>query len=203
MHEILLIFLISALGALTPGPAFVYVISYSLQAGFLRSLYITLGVATATFFLCGVTMLGLSQVMMTHARALILFKIVSGLWLMWLGFKAFRARHHLTFQTPEKNNRFNPKRYFWGGFLLQATNPKAAMYWMASMSLVIIDKPSPSVLGLGMLTAMLSSFIVYSMIALVFSGKKIKRFWNKMHQKIMTFFGILYTFFGLKIISEI
>jgi amino acid exporter len=80
---------------------------------------------------------GLSALLASYAAALTAIKIAGGRYLLWLSYKSFRSAasaHDLEATTLSGSTR-TPFGYAVRGLTIQMTNPKAALAWIAIISL--------------------------------------------------------------------
>ena len=67
--------------------------------------------------------------MTAYAEAMIVLKVFGAAYLLWLAYKAFRLAC-----TPAANiiaTAAKGENLYWRGLLIQMTNPKAALHWIA------------------------------------------------------------------------
>ena len=122
------------LSIISPGPNVLAVLGTSMSAGRGSGLALALGVASGSFIWALMTALGLSALLASYAVALTVIKIVGGLYLLWLAYKSFRAaasRHDIEAVALTGGAR----GYYLRGLTIQMTNPKAALAWIAVISL--------------------------------------------------------------------
>ncbi len=84
------------LSIMSPGPNILAIMGTSMTLGRAEGVALALGVASGSFTWAVLTALGLSALLASYALALTAIKIVGGLYLLWLAFKALRAAasHH-------------------------------------------------------------------------------------------------------------
>jgi threonine/homoserine/homoserine lactone efflux protein len=113
------------------------VIGTSMGVGRRSGIALALGVAAGSFCWAMLTVVGLSALIASYAAALKAIKIAGGAYLLWLAYKAFRsaASAHDLEATVLAGATRSPVGYFTRGFTIQMTNPKAALAWIAIISL--------------------------------------------------------------------
>ena len=123
-------------GMFSPGPNILSVIGTSMGAGRQSGKALALGIATGSFLWGSLTLLGLTTLMALYASVMTVIKIAGAAYLLWLAFKAFRSA-----ALPDQVaiRQFGISGGFWTyyrrGLLIQMTNPKAVLTWIAIMSL--------------------------------------------------------------------
>jgi threonine/homoserine/homoserine lactone efflux protein len=126
---ILLAYSAFLLAIASPGPNILAVIGTSMEVNRASGVALALGVASGSFTWALLTVFGLSAILATYASALFLIKIFGGAYLLWLAYKSFKsaASHHDIEAAELVGGRRSPFGYFKRGYLIQMTNPKAAL----------------------------------------------------------------------------
>ena len=140
---ILLAYSAFLLGVSSPGPNVMAVIGTSMSVSRKAGISLALGVASGSFTWAMFTALGLSALLATYAAAITIIKIVGGLYLLFLAYKAFKSAasaHDIQARTLDGQTR-SPFGYALRGYIIQMTNPKAALTWIAIC--LLYTSPSP------------------------------------------------------------
>jgi threonine/homoserine/homoserine lactone efflux protein len=125
------------LGIASPGPNVLAVIGTSMGDGRRSGTALALGIAAGSFCWALLTASGLSALLSSYASALTMIKITGGLYLLWLAYKALQSATAAQDIVPTSlavSGR-GALRYVIRGFTIQMTNPKAALAWIAIISL--------------------------------------------------------------------
>lgn len=201
---ILLAYSAFLLSIMSPGPNVLAVIGTSMAVGRPAGLSLAMGIATGSFVWAMMTALGLSALLASYAGALFVIKIAGGLFLLWLAFKAFRAAaspHAIEATTlaDAPKSRFG---LFLRGLIIQMTNPKAALAWIAIISLGMqADAPLwVAVTIVGGTTAL--SVLIHCLYALAFSTDVMVRLYGKARRWIQGFLGAFFAFAGIKLLTS-
>lgn len=184
------------LSILSPGPNILAILGTSMSVGRKSGTALALGVATGSFCWATLTVVGLSALLASYAAALTVIKIVGGIYLLWLAFKAFRsaASAHDIKTRVLPGSRQEPLGYYLRGLAVQMTNPKAALAWIAILSLGL-QADAPLWVGLVIVVGtVLLSILIHCLYALVFSTRVMVGFYAKARRWID---GALGAFFGL------
>ena len=139
LQGLLLITALHTLAAASPGPDFVLVSQQTLtngkKAGFLCSIGITLGLAVHIVY----SAFGLAAVTASSANILWAIKILGGSYLCYLGFKGLQSKPTLSEGSADgqivKQN--SARKSIGMGFLCNALNPKAPVYFVALFTVVL------------------------------------------------------------------
>jgi threonine/homoserine/homoserine lactone efflux protein len=122
------LFLVAALlVAVVPGPGIFYVAARTLSEGRTAGIASTFGTALGGLVHVIAGGVGVSAVIMASAEAFALLKLAGALYLIWLGFRAFRDAGEL----PSAPNAAPGRRVFREGIVVEATNPKTAAFFLA------------------------------------------------------------------------
>ena len=200
---ILLAYTAFFLGILSPGPNILAVIGTSMGAGRKPGMALALGVAAGSLCWGTLTLLGLTALLAAYASILTAIKIAGGLYLLWLAFKAFRsAASNKEIQPIRLTVDGRPVAYFLRGLTVQMTNPKAALTWIAIMSLAIESNAplwvgTSVVLGTGIISA--TGHLVY---AVTFSTRPMVAFYKKARRWIEAALGAFFCVAGIKLLTS-
>ncbi len=115
---------------LTPGPAVLLVLSSALRSGTRKSVFSNLGILAANTVYFVLSAAGVGTVLMASYNLFFAVKWIGAAYLIFIGLRAmFGKTEVLSTATPEKETR--PWRMFINGFVLQASNPKAIVFFTA------------------------------------------------------------------------
>ena len=190
------------LSIMSPGPNVLAIMGTSMSIGRSSGLALALGVASGSFCWALLTASGLSALLASTAAALTVIKIVGGLYLLWLAFKSFRAA--ASEQDVEarllSGGRLTRRGYFMRGLTIQMTNPKAALAWIAIISLGLQGGAPPWVALSIVVGATLLSVAIHCVYALAFSTTPMVRLYGKARRVIQGALGAFFALAGLKLL---
>jgi threonine/homoserine/homoserine lactone efflux protein len=192
------------LSIMSPGPNVMAIMGTSMSVGRPQGLALALGVATGSFCWAMLTAAGLSAVLANFAIALTIIKIAGGLYLLWLAYKAFRsaASAHAISATTLTNTPMTSFGYFCRGLAIQMTNPKAALAWIAIISLGLRTDAPYWVAVVIVIGTTILSIIIHALYALAFSSAPMVRLYGKARRFIQGAFGAFFAFAGLKLLTS-
>ena len=180
----------------SPGPNVLAVIGTSMAVNRPSGMALAMGVATGTLTWAVLTAVGLSALLATYASALLVIKVFGGLYLLWLAYKAFRSA--VSTYDIDAAELAGGRRTAWGyarrGYVVQMTNPKAALAWIAIISLGLAPGAPLWVAGAIVGGTFLLSVVIHLLYALAFSTPVMVRVYGRARRIIQ---GALGTFFGL------
>ena len=130
--EVWLLFVVTeAVLSVTPGPAVLYVLSQAIQCGPGKSVWASWGILTANamYFILSATSLG--AVIVASYRLFFLIKWIGAAYLVYLGISSFFGKSSMMSLPEAGANGRSGVRILRDGFLLQAANPKALLFFTA------------------------------------------------------------------------
>jgi threonine efflux protein len=201
-HGFAVITVVHLLAAASPGPDFAYVTRQSLvhgrQAGLLASAGIALGLAIHIVYSAA----GLAAVIAHSAHWMTAIKLAGGAYLLYLGIKGLRSgarggrAEALTRDVPA-----SPWRQVAGGFLCNALNPKAPIYFLALFTVVLSPGlPLPTLLAYGA-WIMLLQWVWFSLVAWLFAHHAIRDRLFAMRHWIDRAFGVAMVALGVRVLA--
>ncbi|WP_419912170.1 LysE family translocator [Hoeflea sp.] len=199
---ILLAYSAFLLGIASPGPNVLAIIGTSMGVGRRPGVALACGVALGSLCWALLTAFGLSAILATYASALLIIKIAGGLYLLWLAYKSFRAAasHQDMEAKALGGSDRSPVGYFIRGFTIQMTNPKAALAWIAIISLGLgPDAPLWVAFAIVAGTAVLS-LVLHFLYAVAFSSPPMVALYARARRWIQGALGAFFTFAGFKLL---
>ena len=148
-HGFAVITVVHLLAAASHGPDFAYVTRQSLvqgrRAGLLASAGIALGLSIHIVYSAA----GLAAVIAHSTHWMTAIKLLGGAYLLYLGFMGLRSRANgRVEQAPAHVTPASPLRQVVGGFLCNALNPKAPIYFVALFTVVLSPSlPIPTLIA--------------------------------------------------------
>ncbi|GAB6260123.1 LysE family translocator [Photobacterium sp. R1] len=188
--EFLSLALIHFMAVVAPGPDFVVTVRQSLKFGRSHGVMTALGIGCGLGIHVLYTLLGVSALMHTSEWLLIAAKVLGAIYLVYLGVQLCRSKPAKDNEpaTDAANNPDTPaetqslKRAFSIGFLTNATNPKATLFFLAVMTNVVsINTPIAVQMFYGAWMCSVNA-LWFMGVSVVFSAEK-ARFWfqRQMH----------------------
>lgn len=200
---VFLIYGIFLLQNATPGPNVLAVIGTSMSVGRISGFAVSFGVASGTLTWSTASVLGLSAIIASYGQLLFYIKIAGGCYLLYLAYKAFRsALSNTDFDalSIEKTNH-TLFSYFRKGYLLNLTNPKAALGWIAIVSLGL-EANSPVWVSFAIIIGTtILSLGVHIIYTLLFSTPGMVSLYSKARRPIQSVLGGLFSFASYKLFT--
>lgn len=199
---ILLSYAAFLLAIASPGPNVLAVIGTAMGVNRAAGMALAMGVASGSFVWAVLTITGLSALLRTYADIMLVIKLAGGVLLLWLAWKAFRAaasRHDIDARELAGGRR-SPAGYFRRGFFIQMTNPKAALAWIAIISLGLKPGAPLWVGGAIVVGTFLLSVAIHALYALAFSTPVMVRLYGRARRSIQGVLGCFFTIAGLRLL---
>jgi homoserine/homoserine lactone efflux protein len=146
----------------TPGPAVLLVLSQGLARGAASSIWSNLGILTgnAMYFVLSGT--GLGAALLASYELFSVIRWLGAAYLIWLGITAFVGASPVLSVSRSVDAPVRRARIFVNGFVLQASNPKALVFFTALLPQFI--DPRASVLSQVMILAVTSVLIEFCVL---------------------------------------
>jgi threonine efflux protein len=201
-HGFAVITVVHLLAAASPGPDFAYVTRQSLvqgrRAGLLASAGIALGLAIHIVYSAA----GLAAVIAHSVHWMTAIKLIGGAYLLYLGIMGLRARRNPALAESTRALPASAPRQVLGGFLCNAFNPKAPIYFLALFTVVLSPGlPLPTLLAYGA-WIMVLQFLWFSLVALVFAHPAVRDRMLAVRHWIDRAFGAALVALGLRVLAS-
>jgi threonine/homoserine/homoserine lactone efflux protein len=167
IDSLLLFFLASVLLALAPGPDNLFVLAQSALYGRRAGLCITAGLCTGLLVHTAAVALGIAALVLASAIAFTVLKLIGALYLLYLAWLTLRAG--APGAGARSGPRLNAGQYYRRGIIMNVSNPKVAMFFLAFLPQFAAPAYGPvagQVLLLGAVF-MLATLLVFGAIALL------------------------------------
>lgn len=198
---LLLITSIHLLAAATPGPDFVLVSQQTLSNGKRAGLLCSLGIALGLSIHILYSSLGLAAIIASSSSALWGIKILGGGYLIYLGLSGLKTRaRRAETSTIEVVVERSALKIIGLGFLCNALNPKAPIYFVSLFTIVLSqDTPAQHLLiyGLWMMVLQLAWF---SLLSLLLSRPSVTQKFQRMGHWIDRIAGGAMLLLGIKVL---
>lgn len=198
---------IHLLAAASPGPDFVLVSQQTLsngkKAGFLVSFGIALGLSIHIIY----SALGLATIIANSVHWLTAIKVLGGSYLLYLGYCGIRAKptvvneeSAISEQSKQSVNPESSSKLIGMGFLCNALNPKAPIYFISLFTLVLSPEMPLYQLAAYGVWMMVLQMAWFSTVVGLLSSPLVNRKFRNMSHWIDRVFGGAMIIFGLKVL---
>ena len=190
---------ILAIGFISIGPNILAIIGTSMERGRKDGIRLALGVGLGSGLWAMITVTGLTTLITAYAGFIIVLKLFGVSYLLWLAFKAFRSAATVGENTKPKVA--SAQNLFLQGVLIQMTNPKAALQWIAIVSFGL-GADAPIWTGMTLIAcATVVSLFGHITYAVLFSTKHVILAYRKFRRWIDGALGVFFAFAAFKVAS--
>lgn len=203
--QIVLVYTTYLLATASPGPSNMAIMATAMRDGRGPALALAGGVITGSLFWAILASTGMSAVLAAYGNVLFIIKILGGVYLLYLAFRAGRSAMRATSYMLTTGTNEPPPRYrqlYRQGVLMHVGNPKAVLSWIAIMSLGLRnDTPSgvlPTIIG----GCALLGVLVFGGYALLFSTAPMIALYGRLRRWIESGLCALFTVAGLTLLAS-
>lgn len=147
-----------------PGPSVMFVVSRGVALGRRAALATVVGNSLGAFSQGLLVVFGLGALVAKSVAAYNIVKFVGALYLVWLGFQAFRHRHELSTELDAAAEPRSARLIVREGFVVGVTNPKVVVFFSAVLP-QFVNRSRGGVTG-----QMLVLLVVFAAITIVSDG---------------------------------
>jgi RhtB (resistance to homoserine/threonine) family protein len=168
------------LAVVSPGPDFAVVVKQSVTHGRRTAIWTSVGVGSAIIFHVSYSLLGVGLLIRNSPTWFNAVKYAGAIYLAWLGFQALRAkRRELAPALSERAAPPGAARAFAAGFLTNALNPKATLFFI-SLFVMLIRPQTPLVIraAYGAWMALIT-MAWFSLVAVTFTRGEAQQFFQR------------------------
>ncbi len=202
LQGLLLITSIHLLAAASPGPDFVLVSQQTLsngkKSGFMVSIGIALGLSVHILY----SALGLAAVIANSITALWVIKIIGGCYLLYLGIQGIRTKPINKLAEQQKAIKHSSLKAVSKGFLCNALNPKAPIYFVALFTVVLSPNLPTLHLFIYGVWMMVLQLLWFSTVVLLLSRPSVNDKFQRLGHWIDRILGSAMILMGLKILTS-
>jgi len=205
---LLLVTTIHVLAAASPGPDFVLVSQQTLSQGKKTGLLCSLGIALGLSVHIVYSALGLAAVIAHSSFWLWVIKILGGCYLIYIGYKGIMAKKatsakYVNTQELSEQKELQPTsslKTIGKGFLCNALNPKAPIYFVSLFTLVLSPDLPTSHLFIYGIWMMVIQLIWFSSVVFLLSRPAINLKFQQMGHWVDRVMGAAMIALGLKVL---
>jgi threonine efflux protein len=201
VHGLLVLTVVHTLAAASPGPDFVFVSQQTLANGRRTGLLCSLGIALGLSVHIAYSAFGLAAIVAHSSELLWWVRILGGSYLIYLGSKGLRARASAGYQIKgTKSSPGSSLKTIGAGFLCNALNPKAPIYFLSLFTLVLApDMPLYQIAIFG-LWIMFIQLCWFSFVVMVLSIPSVNSKFQKAGHWIDRLLGGAMVLLGIKVL---
>ncbi|WP_110685359.1 LysE family translocator [Salinicola aestuarinus] len=204
LHGLILVTFVHLLAAASPGPDFVLVTQQTLNHGKRVGLLCSLGIALGLSIHIVYSAFGLAAVIANSESALWAIKLLGGGYLLYLGVSGLRARPGgagvvpVDGETPAGRSAW---RTVGAGFLCNALNPKAPIYFVSLFTVVLTPAMPLYQIAIYGIWIMLVQLGWFSAVALLLSTPPVHRAFRRFGHWIDRVLGVAMIALGVRLLT--
>ena len=130
---------------------------------------------------------------------LMVLKVLGGLYLLWLAFLSGRSAWRSDTENPVESN---DQRWFFRGLLLNISNPKAVVAWMAALSVGLDSNDDICAIATATAVCIGVGFASYALYSVLFSIGGMMRGYQRFRRRINGVVSGLLTLSGFGLIRS-
>lgn len=199
LTEFLTVALLHLLAVISPGPDFAVVSKNSLVYSRKAGIYCSIGVGLGILVHVTYSLIGIGFIV---SRSVLLFSIIKYLgagYLIYIGYKSIKSRRSLLVKKVKIKKELSPWQSFKTGFLTNALNPKATLFFLSLFTLVI-NTSTPLWLKLVYGAEMsITTFLWFAVVAVILSHRSIKGYFSSIQHHVERVMGAILIAIGIKV----
>ncbi len=167
--------------AVSPGPANISNATVAMSKGRNISLVYGAGLSFGLLIWGIVAASGVGVILQGSIYLLMLLKLLGGFYLLWLAYLSFKSslkrQSELSKEQPQESTYW---KWFWRGVILNSSNPKTVIAWMAALSVGMGSNNDALSLVAAVAICMFVGFLVNVMYSILFSINGVMNGYKKM-----------------------
>ncbi|HEX2853158.1 MAG TPA: LysE family transporter [Opitutaceae bacterium] len=181
------------LAVASPGPDFAVVLKQSLSHGRRTAIWTSLGIGSAILFHISYSLLGLGLLIRSSPFWFNAVRFAGAAYLGWLGIQALRAKPRRgDFARAEAPSAAPPAhRAFALGFLTNALNPKATLFFVSLFVLIVSPRTPHLVQAMYGIWMALATMAWFSLVAIVFTREEVRDYFQRHAHWVDRVFGVV------------
>jgi len=199
INSILILAIVCASGAISPGPSLAVVIRNTITGGRSKGIMTGLGHGIGLTIYAFIAVMGLSSMLIGNQTLFVFVQIAGSFWLIWIGC-------NMILSSPKeysKKNVDSRKRGFVEGFMISFLNPKILVFFVAVFSQFIHNELTNFERAIIVIVAGFIDTFWYIFVAILLAGSKFIDIIKKYSVWIDRFTGVLLIGLSLGIIIRI
>jgi threonine/homoserine/homoserine lactone efflux protein len=142
MNSLIPFIIASAILLIIPGPAVIYIVTRSVDQGRFAGIISVLGIHVGTLIQITAAAFGLSTLLVTSALAFSIVKYLGAAYLLYLGIRKLSGKDSA--QEIERTELKRLRSIFYEGILVNALNPKTALFFFAFLPQFVTPNQGPA-----------------------------------------------------------
>lgn len=204
-QEFMALALIHFLAVVAPGPDFTITISQSVRFGRRTGLFTALGIGAGISIHVLYTLLGVGALMHSAAWLLMLAKVAGSGYLLYLGVRLLRAAPRQVGEMAMVTGAASqsPRQAFSMGFLTNAMNPKATLFFLSIFTTVVsASTPLAIQAGYGVWMCLVNA-AWFALVSMLFSSEAVRRSFIRLGHWFERLMGLVLVIFAARLVLSL
>jgi len=182
---------ICILGAFSPGPSLMVILSITASNGRKAGFFSSFGHGLGVFIYALLSATGLSIILNAYSQLLILVQFLGALFLLYIGIRTIRSLFLTTADSSKVSSKNMMPNRFIDGFLIAIFNPKIAAFFLSLFSqFLIVGQTFVIHLGMALLAGTIDTIAYLAMVTLASTSIMLK-FLSTYKKSVEASFGLL------------
>ncbi|WP_017905790.1 LysE family translocator [Pseudomonas asplenii] len=208
LHEFIALATIHFLAVVAPGPDFAVTIRQSVRFGRLAGLLTAIGIGAGISVHVLYTLLGVGALMNSAPWLLQVAKVIGAGYILYLGIHLLQSKPQATradiaAQAADGAPRQGLFKAFSTGFLTNATNPKATLFFLAIFTTVVSASTPLQVQALYGLWMCAVNALWFILVSLLFSSERVRQAFLRMGHWFERGMGIVLILFAGRLVLSL
>ena len=183
----------------SPGPATISNATIAMRFGRKTGLSYGAGLSCGLAFWGVIAASGTGAILQGSLYLLMLLKISGGLYLLWLAFLSAQAAWN---SEDDSAATSSDRNWFLQGLLLNLSNPKAVLAWMAALSIGLNSSDGFYKVALATVVCIVVGFVVYAIYSFLFSVRSMMRAYHHCRRWVQAVMAGLFGLAGTGLIRS-
>lgn len=183
----------------TPGPAALLVASSSASYGKKHIPAAVMGICLANVVFFGLSAIGVSSLLLASPKLFFALRLAGAIYLIYLGLQLIRAKPQSFGEITKASSQGSLKKTFGKAFAVEASNPKAILYFGALLPQFIVpSEPLAAQLAIFCLVTLILDILAYSFYGVMGLGlAKVSR--GRLFTALTRSAGVAFLISGVKL----
>lgn len=186
--------------AASPGPANLSNATIAMSQGRKASLIYGVGLTLGLLFWGVIAASGMGALLQTSVYLLMVLKVLGGLYLLWLAYQSGKSA--LKPSEKELSKVVIKRAWLLKGLILNMSNPKSVIAWMAALSVGVNSDDGMLAIVLATATCVIVGFMVNVAYSFIFSLGGMVSVYQKARRKIDATASVLFSLAGVGLIRS-
>ncbi len=202
--NLLLMYSVYLLGTASPGPSNMSIMAVAIQRGRTPALVLASGVITGSITWGLLAGFGLATALTMWGNALVALKLVGGLYLLWLAYRAGRSALTGDGTSKKYADSFGVShgQLYLRGTAMHLTNPKAIFSWAATISVGLPNSPSVHDVLIGLSGCFCLGILTFFGYAILFSTGTAQRAFTATRRWFEATLAVIYGYAGFRLLFQ-